>query len=277
MDDFAFDVINIENIEVFAKHGVYSQERELGQKFYVSLNIYTDTRTAGLKDLIDDTLNYGIIANECKEFMKKNTYSLIEAAAEMLAESLLIKYGLKIKKLELEIKKPWAPVMLHIDSVSVKITRKWHKVYLSLGSNIGNKILYINNAIETLRKEKLNLVSSVSQIIETKPYGGVEQDNFLNCCIEIYTLMYPFELLSFLNKIEDDAGRKRTVRWGPRTLDIDILFYDDLTINTERLSIPHIDMQNREFVLKPLNEIAPNKIHPILNMTVSKMLYMLNN
>ncbi len=277
MNDFTFDVINIENIEVFARHGVYSQERELGQKFYVCINIYTDTRTAGLKDSIDDTLNYGIIAKECKDFMEKNTYSLIETAAEMLSQNLLIKYGLKIKKLELEIKKPWAPVMLHIDSVSVKITRKWHKAYLSLGSNIGDKISYINNAIDLLRKEKLNLVSSVSQIIETKPYGGVEQDNFLNCCIEIYTLMHPFELLSFLNKIEDDFGRKRTVRWGPRTLDIDILFYDDLTINTEKLSIPHIDMQNREFVLKPLNEIAPNKIHPILNITVNKMLYMLNN
>ena len=106
MNDFTFDVINIENIEVFARHGVYSQERELGQKFYVCINIYTDTRTAGLKDSIDDTLNYGIIAKECKDFMEKNTYSLIETAAEMLSQNLLIKYGLKIKKLELEIKKP---------------------------------------------------------------------------------------------------------------------------------------------------------------------------
>ena len=106
----------------------------------------------------------------------------------------------------------------------------------------------------------------------TEPYGVTDQDQFLNGCLELRTLLTPEELLNRLHQIEQNAGRERILRWGPRTLDLDIIFYDDLLLNTENLCIPHVEMHKREFVLKPLCEIAPYKRHPGNQKTVYEML-----
>ena len=116
------------------------------------------------------------------------------------------------------------------------------------------------------------IVERKSSLIETKPYGYCEQADFLNGCIELSTLLTPCELLIALQNIENDAGRIRSIHWGPRTLDLDIVFYDDLIFDSEKLKIPHIDMHKREFVLKPLAELIPYKRHPLLKETVSDML-----
>ena len=111
-----------------------------------------------------------------------------------------------------------------------------------------------------------------SKLLVTKPYGGVEQDDFLNGAIEIETLLSPMELLTFLQQLEQEAHRERKVHWGPRTLDLDILFYDDLILDTPDLHIPHADMANREFVLQPLSDIAGDFRHPVINETVDALL-----
>ena len=111
----------------------------------------------------------------------------------------------------------------------------------------------------------------VAEYLVTEPYGGVEQDDFLNTCIKMKTLLTPRELLEKIHKIEAMAGRERIIRWGPRTLDIDILMYDDEVCEDEDLLIPHIQMHKREFVLNPLSEIAPYKLHPVLKKTVVQM------
>ena len=112
----------------------------------------------------------------------------------------------------------------------------------------------------------------VSNYIETEPYGPVEQDNFLNGCLEIETLYSPKELLKKVNQIEAEAGRTRDIHWGPRTLDIDIIFYGDEIVDEPDLKIPHVEMHKRLFVLEPLKQIAPYWIHPIFNRTVSQIL-----
>lgn len=266
-----YDEIHIENLEIFANHGVYSEETRLGQKFLISLTMYLHTREAGRTDDLEKSINYGEVSSFMTGYMKENTYKLIEAAAESLAEELLLRYPL-LEGVTLELKKPWAPVGLPLETVSVKITRFWHKAYLGLGSNMGDKKGYLDQAVASLNETKGCRVEKVSSYLVTEPYGGVEQDDFLNACLILKTFLLPQELLDRMHEIEQEAHRKRDIHWGPRTLDLDILLYDDEVMETDQLVIPHVEMHMREFVLKPLAEIAPYKRHPIFKKTIGQLL-----
>ena len=265
-----YDKIHINNLEFFANHGVFPEETSLGQKFLVSLTMYTDTRPAGKSDDLTKSINYGEVSSFITSYMKENTFRLIEAAAENLAEALLLRYPL-LEGLTLELKKPWAPVGLPLDTVSVEITRFWHNAYIGLGSNMGDKKGYLDQAVRYLNETDGCRVEKVSSYLITEPYGGIEQDDFLNACLILKTWLSPHELLNKLHEIEQAAHRERVIRWGPRTLDLDILMYDDLIIETENLIIPHVEMHMREFVLKPLAEIAPYKRHPVLHRTIAQL------
>lgn len=269
------DQITIENLELFCNHGVFPEENVLGQKFLVSAVLYTDTRKAGRTDEILDSIHYGEICHRIKEIMENNTFQLLERAAEVICEELLLGYPL-LKQIKLTIKKPWAPIGLSLETVAVEITRGWHKVYLGLGSNMGDKEQYLRDALEALASEKDILVEKVSDWIVTTPYGYVEQDDFLNGCVEIRTLKTPYELLDFLHQIEQKAGRKREIHWGPRTLDLDILFYDKLILEEDELVIPHKEIAKREFVLQPLCQIAPNFRHPVTGLSIENMYELLD-
>lgn len=263
----AKDEIRIEKLEVYAYHGVYPEERKRGQIFMVSAVLYSDIHRAGAEDKIEFSTDYGSVSLFIEKQMRENTYHTLEAVAENLAREILLNYNL-ISGLDLEVYKPEAPIPLPFGCVSVKIHRRWHKAYLSVGSNMGDRKQYIEDGIQALKAHTRIKVVRVSDIIETEPYGGVEQDNFLNGVIEIETLLEPEELLQVLHEIENNAGRERKLRWGPRTLDLDILFFDKLVYESNDLVIPHPDIQNREFVLKPLSTVAPNYRHPVLGMTV---------
>lgn len=265
------DRINIKNLEIFANHGVFPEETKLGQKFQVSCTLYLDTREAGKTDDLEKSVNYGTICHLIKQQMEEHTFLLIEAVAEHLARAIL-KFDMSIRQVDLEIKKPWAPIGLPLDTVSVQITRKWHEVYVALGSNMGNKKEYIEKAVETLTEMEDCQVECVSQLIVTEPYGEVEQDEFLNGALKLWTLLEAGELLERLHEIEKEAGRERLIHWGPRTLDLDILLYDDEIIEKRDLCVPHVDMQNRQFVLKPMSEIAPYKRHPLYGKTMKELL-----
>lgn len=264
------DQIRIKDLEVYGNHGVYKEEQVLGQKFLISAVLYTDTKRAGVSDQLKYSVDYGQVCKKIKEMMEKHTFQLIERAAEVVAKNLLLEFSL-LEKVEIEVKKPWAPIGLPLDYVSVKIQRGWHRAYIGVGSNMGDRMEYINHAIDQIEEQEDTKVVYVSSLIETKPYGGVEQDDFLNGCIAIDTLKEPEELLDFLMDIEQQAGRKRTIHWGPRTLDLDILMYDDLVMNERKLTIPHKEMHKRMFVLEPLAEIAPYLMHPLLKETVLQL------
>ena len=265
------DEIRIEKLEVYAYHGVYPEERKRGQIFLVNTVLYTDTHRAGTEDKVELSTDYGAVSMFIDRWMKENTCHTLEAVAGNLAREILLNFDL-ISALDLEILKPEAPIPLTFGCVSVKIHRSWHKAYLSVGSNMGDRKKYLEDGIEALKAHPLIKQVKVSELIETAPYGGVEQADFLNAAIGLGTLMEPEELLEALHNIENSAGRERILRWGPRTLDLDILFFDKLVYESDTLVIPHPDLHNREFVLKPLSTIAPNYRHPLLGMTVSQEL-----
>lgn len=265
------DKIHIKNLEVFARHGVFPEENALGQKFVVSAVLYTSTREAGRADDLAKSIHYGEVSRFITEFMEQNTFQLLETAAERLAEELLLNTE-HLEKIRLEIKKPWAPVGLPLETVSVEIERGWHTVYIALGSNLGDKEANLCLGVEGLRSTRGCRVEAVSDFLVTAPYGGVEQDDFLNGAMKIRTLLTPHELLERLHEIEQEAKRERVVRWGPRTLDLDILLYDDLILDEEELHIPHIEMCKRDFMLKPLCQIAPYARHPVYNRTAAELL-----
>lgn len=264
------DKIRIENLEVFGNHGVFPEETKLGQKFIVSCTLYLDTRRAGKEDDLESSVHYGLVSHLIKKEMEEKTSALIETVAEHLAECVLL-YDEKIREVEIEVKKPWAPIGLPLEYVSVAIKRKWHEAYIAVGSNMGEKKEYISQAIDKLKSREDCRVRKVSSIIETEPYGVVDQDKFLNGALLVETLLTPQELLDVLHEIEAEAKRERIQHWGPRTLDLDIIFYDDEIIQEKELCVPHVDMHNRLFVLEPMKEIAPYKRHPVYGKTISEM------
>ena len=271
MEKTRLDKIEIKELEVFANHGVYPEENILGQKFVISATLFTSTRQAGVTDDLSASINYGEVSHMITDFTRKHTFKLLEALAENLAEMLLCTLkGLEMVTLKIE--KPWAPVGLPLKTVSVEITRKWHTAYIAFGSNMGDKKQFIDNGIRGLSQTKGCRIEAVSDYLITEPYGVIDQDEFLNGALKMRTLLTPEELLERLHQLEQEANRERIIHWGPRTLDLDILFYDQEIIDSPTLHIPHTDLQNRTFVLIPMNQIAPYLRHPVLNQTISQLL-----
>ncbi|NLK26989.1 MAG: 2-amino-4-hydroxy-6-hydroxymethyldihydropteridine diphosphokinase [Clostridiales bacterium] len=264
------DRITISNLEVFAFHGVLKEENALGQKFLVSAELFTDISEAAKEDDITKSINYATVCKTIEAFLKENTFKLIETTADRLAMHLLKTFD-RIEKIKIEVKKPWAPIHMPLDTVSVVAERGWHKVYLSIGSNLGDKETNLNQAISMLMEDPDCNVKRVSSFIVTEPVGGVEQDDFLNGAVYLKTLKTPHELLELIGKIEKALKRERIVHWGPRTIDLDILFYDNEIVQTEDLIIPHPEITNREFVLDPMCEIAPWLRHPVLGDTMVQL------
>ena len=264
------DKIIIENLELIAEHGVFKEEKFLGQKFIISVEMTTDTREAGKTGNLNASTHYGFVADDIEKIFTSQSFDLIETCAEKIAEMILTKYPL-ISEIKVTVKKPWAPIRKHFDFVAVEITRKWHTVYLSLGTNMGDKKKNLLEAIGKIGKLENTKVTSQSTILETEPFGYTEQDMFLNACIEIKTLFTPQELLEKLLSIELEMGRVRTIKWGPRIIDIDILFFDDEIIQDKNLAVPHPWISERMFVLEPLCEIAPNLIHPLERKPVATL------
>jgi 2-amino-4-hydroxy-6-hydroxymethyldihydropteridine diphosphokinase len=145
-----------------------------------------------------------------------------------------------------------------------------HTVYLSLGSNLGDRAANLKQAIALLPPQMA--VQAKSSVYETPPWGYTEQDAFLNQVVQAETYLDPEPLLKHLKRLETALGRTETFRYGPRLIDIDILFYDDLVLETPLLTLPHPHLHERGFVLLPLMDIAPNLIHPITGKSVREML-----
>ncbi len=146
------------------------------------------------------------------------------------------------------------------------------KAYIGLGSNLGNREENIRKAVALLEKSQGIKLVKLSPFYETEPVGDIPQGKFINAAAEIYTAISPSGLLAVCRNIEDELGRVRTVKWGPRTIDLDVLLYGEEVIYTAELTVPHPLMHEREFVLRPLSDIAPNAYHPVLGKTIQELL-----
>ena len=147
-----------------------------------------------------------------------------------------------------------------------------HIVYIGFGSNIDDRLTYIQNAIHALSETEGITLKKVSSVYTTAPVGYEAQAQFLNGVAAVQTALPPLSLLHTLKDIETTIGRKHRIRWGPREIDLDILICGDLCIQTEKLVIPHPEMHLRGFVLVPLAEIAPDLVHPVFQESIQTLL-----
>ena len=260
--------IKLTGLTFSACHGVNPEEKVMPQPFIVDVvaKVIGHIRS----DEIESTVSYAKIAKTVREEIECESVELIETLAEKTAVSIITSFP--IKEVEVTVHKPKAPISIPFEDISVSVKRKRSKAYISLGSNLGERENFIKFGIDNMNEGTHTKVVKASSVIETEPYGNLNQNKFLNAAVELETILGPYELLQFLHKIENEADRKRTEHWGPRTLDLDILIYENEIIYSEPLIIPHPDMKNRAFVLEPLFEIAPNLIHPIYLKSAKEML-----
>lgn len=267
------DKIKIHGLSFFAHHGVFEQEKIEGQEFIIDCEFEIDT--SGCDDELDKTVNYGEVALDIVEFATTNRYDLLETLANNLARYLLTKFRL-MAGLTLTIHKPHAPIPTKFSDVTLTITRRWTTAFLATGSNLGDRQANLDLVLDSIVGDSNMELIEKSSYLETPPYGVVDQPDFYNGIIKIRTIYTPYELLDFCHRVETLAGRVRKRRWGERTLDVDILTFGDVVIYSDDLKIPHPEMHLRDFVLKPLCEIEPYLIHPVLKRNVTALLKELN-
>ncbi|OFV69370.1 2-amino-4-hydroxy-6-hydroxymethyldihydropteridine diphosphokinase [Acetobacterium wieringae] len=267
------DKLYIKDFEVFAYHGVFPEEKTLGQKFLISVTLSLDMQEAALTGDLTKSVHYGELCHALEIEFKKESYDLIETAGEMLATYVLKHYPM-VKHVSLTIKKPWAPILKSMDTVAIEINRGWHQAFIGLGTNMGDRNLNLTEAITAIKSTPGIEGLTQSTIIETEPWGYTDQDAFLNCVLKIRTTLPPPVLMNRLLEIELELKRERTIHWGPRTIDLDILFYDNLISDDPHVILPHPRIQERTFVMESMAEIAPYFVHPLLNI---RMIELFNN
>ena len=265
------DQLIIKNLELFGFHGVNPEEKSMGQKFIVDAKISLDLSEAGETDSLDSAINYAQLCHELQEVFTHTKHDLIERAATVLCEYILTHYE-QVIQVDLTLQKPWAPIHLPIDYPAVRLIRKWHYAHIAVGANLGDKAKNIEDAMTSINDSWHTSITKKSTLIETDPVGYEDQDTFINGVFEIKTLLSPTKLIRWLLSIEQDLKRERIIHWGPRTIDLDVIYYDDIITSLEEIIIPHPRMHERAFVLEPLNEIAPYKMHPILNKRTFQLL-----
>ena len=243
--------------------GCFDFEKKDGQKFIVSLDLFVDRIRGCYTDDLADTVDYSNIYEVTKETVTGDDGNLIERLAQKIADAVL-EADKRILKVRVNVSKPEAPVKGIFETMEVTIERNRKEfVIVSLGSNMGDREANILAAEKALQAIDGNEGFKFASIYETEPVGLEDQPYFLNTCVGFYTDIEPFELLDKIHVIENDLLRTREVHWGPRTIDIDIIFYGARVIMKPELTIPHPRWNVRSFVTVPLREIKDVDIdHP---------------
>jgi dihydroneopterin aldolase/2-amino-4-hydroxy-6-hydroxymethyldihydropteridine diphosphokinase len=254
----ARDHIYVNGLRLMALVGVLPHERDALQPVQIDVDLEVDLSEAGVTDNLGDTANYGEISNAIAEVVRTSSDTLLERLATRIAERVL--HFDHVEVADVMVTKLRPPIPEDLVSSAVRIVRSRvdmrvparHRAIVALGSNLGDRAAYLRFGLD-----RLSNVVAQSQVFETDPVGGPDnQGPYLNMVAVVDTDLDPFAMLRRLLQIESEAHRVRLERWGPRTLDLDLLFYDDYTIESEELTVPHPRFAERRFVLEPLSEVA---------------------
>jgi len=267
------DRIIINDMVFYGYHGVLPEENKLGQKFTVHAQLMLNLAAAGRSDELKQSVSYADVFTICKNVVENRVFKLLETLAETISEQILMQHKL-VEQCTVQVVKENPPIPGHFGSAAVEVTRKQLKytAYLSLGTNIGEREQFLRDAIFKLNTHPEIRVLRQSSVYETDPVGFTEQATFLNTVVQVETALLAEELLAYGQEIERQLGRERTIRWGPRTIDVDILLYEQMVIQTEDLVVPHPRMHERSFVLVPLSELEPELILPRRQQTITDMI-----
>lgn len=263
------DTLEIKQLEIFAYHGLFQSEKELGQKFVVDMAVDFDMSYAAKDHNLDQSIHYGELCQQLTQWTQETKEDLIETVAQMLIDKTFDMYPVA-KKITLTLKKPWAPVHLPLETCAVTLTRQKNRVFIGLGSNMRDKAKQLETALSKMQQNGITILNK-STCIETQPWGNIEQEMFLNQVVEVETILTPTYLMDTLLRIEEEMGRVREIKWGPRVIDLDILLFGNQVIYEETLVVPHPYMAERLFVLESLQEIAPHFIHPVKQLSIREL------
>lgn len=268
-------LITMAEMKFHSHLGVLAAEKEQGQTIVVDLELSCFYPLAVETDQLEQTVNYAQVFSYVKAMVETTESDLIEHLAGAIAKGIFIRFPL-VAALSLTIKKPQAPIEgdfaymaftltasreealsgLASDSAPGLTESLQHTVIISLGSNIGDRRAHLSYALTRLQATPGLKLDRLSSLYETEPWGNTEQAKYLNAVAAFKTRLEPISMLDLCQAIEAERGRSREVKWGPRTLDLDLISYDQLVMETERLILPHPRYPEREFVTIPLAEIT---------------------
>lgn len=262
------DWVSVRNLRLRGRHGVLPEETRLGQEFQFDVDCAIDASACAAGDDYAKSVCYGALCDVVREVSDGETFRLVETLADRVASEILARHA-PVTCAVVKVRKPAAPIEAQFDWVGVTVERhrRW-RIGLSLGSNIGDKLSNLRSALAHLQAEPEVEIDCISGFYRTAPWGDTDQDWFLNACAMGWTTRPPVEMLKALKRIELQLGRIPGKRWGPRIIDIDLLFAGEQVLDTPLLTLPHREMFNRAFVLVPLAEIAAD--HAVLGRSIGE-------
>lgn len=260
------DQIEINGLRAVTIVGALPHEREIPQPLEIDLAFDVDLHDAGMTDELGDTVHYGLVADRVVAVVEESKDVLLERLVSRIADEVLAFD--RVEAVEVKLTKVRPPLAVDAVNTAVRIRRTRaeaqmpphtvHTAYVALGSNLGDRESFLRLGVRGLGN-----VTAMSNVYETDPVGGPDdQGPYLNMVVQVETSLDPFALLRRCQRIEAEAMRQRIIHWGPRTLDVDIVQFDDLTLESDDLSIPHPRFGERRFVLAPLADIAPDRCPP---------------
>ncbi|MDD2371706.1 MAG: 2-amino-4-hydroxy-6-hydroxymethyldihydropteridine diphosphokinase [Firmicutes bacterium] len=265
------DKIVLSNLEFYGYHGYFPEENILGQRFKVTIEAYGELSLSHTSGDLDDSVSYVDIYDVVNEVFFSKKYKILEQLGYDIGKAIIDKF-FRIKSVQVFVMKPEVPIPVTCDYFGIQQEIKRELIsYIGLGSNLGDREGYLNSAIHQLEFNKEIEVTKISKVYETDPFGYEDQGMFLNMVVEVKTSLSPRALLKYCNHIEGNLLRKRDVRWGPRTIDVDILTYDNYTSDEEILTLPHPGITQRAFVLLPLKDVV-NDDFEIKGMNIDEMI-----